>query len=126
MLSYIYYFVKLSGDFILKNKIPAKKPLKIYSKGFKSYLCPTDLIHLVSSRTLCSLQHTVHLHLSDLIHLVSSHLSCNFCCEIILFLFDTFTSFETNEACKSKISIYCFKVLSYRLFSIFSFYICLI
>ena len=126
MLSYIYYFVKSSMGFILKIMFSEKKPLKLYSKGFNSYLNSADLFHLVSSLTLCSLQHTVHLHPSDLIHLVSSHLSCNFCCEVINFLFNTFTCFETNKFCKSKVSIYCFKVLTYRLFSIFCFYICLI
>ena len=32
-----------------------------------------------------------------------AHLSCNFCCEVFVFLFDTFTSFETNESLNSNI-----------------------
>ena len=58
------------------------------------------------------------------------HLSCNFSCEIFIFLFKTFTCLETNEFLQSDSCSVSFsnfvKVFSYRLFSVFSFYIYLI
>ena len=54
-----------------------------------------------------------------------AHLFCYFFCEVFFFLFDTFTSFETNEACYFDFCAVCFaylfKVFSYWLFTIFSF-----
>lgn len=58
------------------------------------------------------------------------HLSCNFSCKIFIFLFKTFTCLETNEFLQSDSCSVSFsnfvKVFSYRLFSVFSFYIYLI
>ena len=66
---------------------------------------------------------------SSLMYLVS-HLFCNFFCKVFFFLFDTFSSFETNESFHSNFSAVFFSnlfyVFSYRLFSIFCFYVYLI
>ena len=53
-------------------------------------------------------------------------LCCHFCCEVFFFFLDSFADFETDYVNKSKILVYCSKVLSNRLLAIFCSDICLI